>query len=536
MIRCIRKFTLRKRQFVAGSPRFLWHYVSSRSLKSLCLALPGILFSGLVLAAFFQVNAIERRGELEKRYTDLTEQALQRSDMASAELYQARRLEMTDDTNAASFDFAKRLYAASDVRQISTAFPLRENGVVNTEEFPLAGRALVLLQSIAPRRPHADGYPPAHRFLANYWKTRKPQTDVRRVLTMQHEMYAAPKDPVPAIKLAEFIAERDYPQQAIETLNPHRNNNADVLLMLARLYSKTGQTNAVNDCLKSAGELLQTQLQQRPSDTELRMKLSRCVATQGRILESLFVLVEGCAVAHSDKLVDSIIHRYSVWLSLMPSDRANAQLQEIGLALKFSSHAISRPLAPTETEELTLSDGGRVSLPAAIVEFHHALMDGRESYLIPLLLGTERVAKQDLEAAVTFLEQAYAAAPEHPVVANNLAWTLSRIAEAETQAASSKENDLMTDDKPNTSETLRASADSAHLERAWMLSNLAVNACPDLPAFRETRGTIAAQTHRWQQASEDLQRCASAGYRPEQVSSLLTHVAGHLHNSADTHP
>ena len=292
-------------------------------------------------------------------------------------------------------------------------------------------------------------------------------------------------------------------------------------MQLAAFASKLSDSRSTQRYLKESIDLLQTLLQQTPADVTVRLKLSRLMAAQGQILDSIFVLAEGCEVARTDELIDALIQRYTFWLSLLSTDEVSDQLEEIALALRYSANGVSESSRTTGATELKFSDGSCVSLPATIVEFHHALVDRHEAFLIPLLLGTQRAGRNELTAALELLERAHRAAPEHPVVANNLAWTLSQMAEAIGKSEGAKTSDSASDSQSPKFKKSSSESGSGTLDRAWVLSNLAVNACPDNAAFRETRGTIAAQTHRWKIAIDDLQKCADAGRKTRQVQTLL---------------
>ena len=80
----------------------------------------------------------------------------------------------------------------------------------------------------------------------------------------------------------------------------------------------------------------------------------------------------------------------------------------------------------------------------------------------------------DLAKAELHLEQALRLNPNTPEVLNNLAWVL-------------------------------ANSKPPQLDRALVLVNAAVNALPDHPELRETRGQILARLQRWQDALPDLE-------------------------------
>ncbi|MEZ6131869.1 MAG: hypothetical protein R3C59_24685 [Planctomycetaceae bacterium] len=421
---------------------------------------------------------------------------------------------LSEDPARATYDFALRLYDSADgANQVHVLIPPVEDAVEPSHPVsPVLRRALTLMQSLAPRRSGANGYAPAHRFLAEFWKSRIPKNDRCQTLALQHEMFAAPGDANPALMLADFISHRGYHQQAIQILVPHHPDNSDVLLKLSAICARANDSRQAIRWLRLAEPVLQKTLLRNPDHIDTRLELSRVVAAQGRMLESVFLLAEGCRSAPSDALTNQLTKQYVRWLAMMSQEASTVQLEEIALALSYSPEWDAKYALPS-THSLDISPGLQVSLPGPVVALHAALLNGEGVWLAPLLLGTDSAAKSDFLRAAELLQQASLAAPDHPVVANNLAWTLLQLATARDSSDASKA-------AAETPET----ATSETLVRAWQQAGIAVAACPDNLSFLETRGLIAVATSRWDIAARDLKTCVDGGKHSDAIRRAMLQI------------
>ncbi|APZ96386.1 hypothetical protein [Fuerstiella marisgermanici] len=504
MIRCIWTFKLSPSAFLMGVPRFCVRYLRSRNRNRLLCGIPAMALTATIIMILRQTDTDESRADLKARYARLSQAAIESNAPEAAETYFARVLTLSDDRLAESFNFAKQLYLAADGPANHTFLlsPADESLDTNATE-ELLRRSLRLMQSLAPRRGSSKGYIPAHQFLAGFWRSRLPKTDLTTTLALQHEAAAAPHDPEPAIRLARFISERGYHQHALDLLEPLQKGHAGIHIQLAVEHAQLQHPRKAEKCLANAESILVKELLEDPTDVVARLALSRVQAAQGRLLESMLLLADGCQHERSPKLVDHLISRYSLWLSMMAPEAVAQQLNEITLALKHSTIWDAAYLNPG-SQALHTSTGEAVFVPGPIVAFHAALLAGDGEWLVPLILGTDAAARADFVAARDLLQEAYEVAPRHPVIANNLAWTLLQMNNSESDSG----------ELPNAGDdsTQHTDIPGASLLEAWELTNIAVAADPENLPFRETRGQIAAATNRWQIALEDLQTCADAGF------------------------
>ncbi|MCA9049048.1 MAG: tetratricopeptide repeat protein, partial [Planctomycetaceae bacterium] len=341
-----------------------------------------------------------------------------------------------------------------------------------------------------------------------------------------------------------FLADRGYHQRAIDVLMPFQQSHAEAQLQLAAAFAELGDHANTKRFLKTAIQNLETTLQATPHDVDVRVMLSRATAADGRLTESIFLLAEGLVDTNPEpELVDQLIRRYVVWLSLLPERKRQRTLEDIDLAVRLLP-ASNITAQHEQTGSLTLSTGTVVELPMAVVNFHQALMNGQGRCLIPLLLGTEKAGRGRYSSALSLLERAIAAAPGHPMIANNLAWTLLQTEQAEATEVNTPANPPVTaqhssvvenqpsrnlrpsdtaspDDVGASTPAAEAKRSAEVLERAWQLACSAVESCPENAAFRETRAQVAFRTDRPAVAAADLQKCVELGEATSTVQQLL---------------
>lgn len=522
MIGCIWRFRFSANAFLKGVPAFCWQYLRTRSIVYLLCGLPALFLTAAMARIVLQTDSPEAKSSLSNYYRQLSHSAIESHDLSTAETYFARVLASSSDPKAETFDFATRLFEASGgIENKSFLLNPAEETPGTGQHHQILRRSLTMMQSLAPRQRGSRGYAPAHRFLNEFWHARVPRTDFTQTLALQHAVAAAPMDPKPAMLLAKFVSRRGYHQHAIDVLSPLKDGHAEVLILCAAEHSALQQSDQVIECLSAAESLLAQQLAQDQTDVSVRMSLARVQAARGQLLPSMLLLAQGCQHEASATLIDGLISRYTLWLSLMSPDKVQNQLQEITLALQHSANW-DEAHATTERSSLKTSDGQTVLLPGPIVAFHSALLNGEGSWLVPLLLGTDAAAQEDYAAAVPLLRESHQLAPQHPLVANNLAWTLLK----QYQARDEPQSDTVAlSDAPSkaSSEPEQSSLQtaSALLSEAWQLANAAVQTDPEILPYRETRGVIAAATGRWQMAIDDLQTCADAGFQSGSLLSTL---------------
>lgn len=448
------------------------------------MSLPAIILSLAIVGTLVVSRLGSHRVQQAEKYQELAFAAVAEDDIETADIYLARAIDLAVDRKARSFEIARELY---------------EDG--------FADRSLELLSSLAPLR--HQGYVPAHEFLADHWRSRDQQTLVTQVLEMYHEMHAAGIAEEPRLKLAQFLsdigqarlqngnekANREYQGHALACLRiPDPSPKLRLLQM--QIYSRAGRTREARRLARAIEESMRERLALDSGDTDARIFLGRAVASQGRILGSMFELTDGYESDIPPRIVDQLIYFYSIWLSQIPSESQPRQFHELALALNLK-------LDEDGVATLEYSSGESVELPSSVVALHTQILQGEGGWLIPLLEGsTQRESDElDVDNSIRLLKTAQALRPQNPVVCNNLAWLLLKRHE---------EQEAGTD------------AGKQSLAEAGLLIEQALSQHPEEPSFLETRGQIRGALGEWAGAVSDLQACLDMGYDTPSIRATLT--------------
>lgn len=471
ILKRLKKYSVNPRNFVSGVADFMFDWFRNRSWRNLAFGAVPVGVSIWLLFLFWRATTDGYREQLLTQYHELAVAALDNEDVDASTLFFERSVALSEDSQQRSYEVAEFLYHRGRKQ-----------------------RSLAILQRLAPFRER--GYVAAHEFLSKHWRSQSPQTDVSQAVAMYHDMHAAGLEEEPRIRLARFLTDRNHPIEAIACLTTLLTPSAEARLQLVHSYTKLGKTRPATQHARAAEEALRQRLFDQ-DDAPTRILLSRAIACQGRLLDSLFVLAAGCEAQVSPALADELIKCYGIWLSQMSPPKARSQLGQIALALEVSDDEAS-------AEELKLQNGTRVSLPIAIAALHRQVLQGEGIWLIPLLQGTELASSEAYREAIVKLRQAHHLRPDNSLIANNLAWTTLQF-----------HGDTLSEAHPLTEQV------QVELENAWDLANAAVIRHPDAPAFRETRGQLAGHLKRWAEAVDDLNACVAMGHNTAEIQATL---------------
>lgn len=510
MIRYLWQYKLSPTAFLDAVPAFAKGYLRTRPWRLFLWGLPAILLAGCCCAAYLLSDQARRSGTLETRYRNRLSEAVAAGDPDAAETHLARLLTLSDNPREESLTFVRLMFAANNGASrrdllVPPVVPPHQTAV--DEESRTLIRAIAVAQNLAPRLARTPGYQPAHEFLAEFWQTRQPATDTTRVMALQHRVHAEPDNFRVALELGRTVHDLGFPQQALNALQRHQTAHPDVLLQMAMSWDALNQADRASEAINEAARLYAEQLQQDPENGRLREKLSRVMLAGGRPLEGILIFAEGLTDGVTAEASDRLIQRYSWWLTSLPESSVPEQMAQLRLALRWGT----LPAADLSRDSATLTTaaGESVTLPGPVVALHSALRNGEGDWLIPLLLGTSAAAS-DLPRGVQLLRQAQEIVPEHPVVANNLAWTLHQ------QYLQNRGEIAATGNE--------ATEQHAILAEAAQLASAAVAADSTEAQFRATRGVIAVTRKDWTVAKNDLEYAVSAGVSTVAVTKALVRV------------
>ena len=207
---------------------------------------------------------------------------------------------------------------------------------------------------------------------------------------------------------------------------------------------------------------------------EFPLELSKCWFFVEDYASGLRVLEEAKARNPVEAFDWAISQFYIAWYDEL-THRSRHRLQaRMGLLLRALSHDCDQASLLSRLATLATESSGPLR-DRAVQILKSVKQQGSLPAGVHFVLGGLAVEKEDLRTAIWHYEQVNAQQANQPAVLNNLAWCL-------------------------------ASIDEPDLKRALMLADRAIQIAPDKMAYRETRGQILAQLHRWKEAITELER------------------------------
>ncbi|HQX49197.1 MAG TPA: hypothetical protein PK992_09285 [Planctomycetaceae bacterium] len=455
MIRYILFFSIQPVEFLKQALPFLWDWFHSRSMPKFLAGMPAVIASGLILLAVLSVRSDAGREALSTRYFRHGMSFLNEGRPDKAELFFDRAALASVNPQTLRFEAAKEFLGRDEHR-----------------------RSLAIFETLAPIR--SRGYKPAHEFLASYYASQLPQTDLLRVMSLYHRIYSVSDDETPRQDLAELLSRLGHYKQAADVLKRRPSMTPRSRLALTQFYFRAGRFDEGIDEARRAEQLLLLLCREDPSDAEYVILLSRSMAIQKRFLDAMFLLAEQCRAKPNGVLVDELLKCYSLWLMQMSPTVQQQQLRQLATVLDCDAFDENQIISRSE---LTLSSGAVLSLPSPVVVLHQYLMNGEGGWLVPFLRGTEMASQGCFRQAINELRTADQMRPQDAVIWNNLAFALLRETETKTE-------DMVAG--------LSHAPDVAILTEAMDLADAAVAASPGVQEFLETRDQIASALSRCQ--------------------------------------
>lgn len=291
--------------------------------------------------------------------------------------------------------------------------------------------------------------------------------------------------------------------EAAEILERLQSSSQVMQLRLAKLYQQVSRDDDARDLFETVIDSTRQQLDQSPDNVRLSIALLGQLNAAGRFAEAL----------------DFLSSRSPAELSSEQRQQWERQKAIAELGRYDQLIATSEESAPSKIALLTPSLGsgnyaGQALLRLAQLSFsddHEAseaegllasLADsGQGQKAIHRIIGEAALMAEDFQTAVKALRKAYLAAPDSPVVANNLAVALIR-------------------------------SDYGDTVRALKLVNEALAKIPDQPDFLITRAEVNSALKRWDDAILDLTKAHSLGRSTLELHDLLAKAYEKTGNSS----
>lgn len=463
-MRAVPNWGWRIRNWWAGRDfRRLWEAVPAGGLGLGTLLLTGAAMihsgEGLHQAYYEQARAAARRGE-----------------HAQAHVCYDRLVQLTGGRADACFGLAQAALACGEPQ-----------------------RACSILSELAPldRPGHAE----AHFWLARQLLSGPVAADVR-ALAERHllrALQAGLEDPAAAHAALGQLYHDDGRLDLAEFHLLRAVGNRPLLrLVLARLYQRRNSPAQAREQAEQALRHYRGIMEVDPHNQEARLAWAEAVLLLDQPAEAVAILRNGSDAAAPGTLHSALSRAYAAWTEQLtrsvetdPAERL--RVLEEGLRHDPANLALLTRLAEEARSSPPLAERAEKIL-------QEMLARGQALATVHFVLGCQAYARGENDRARLHLEQAYVAAPQMPVIANNLAWVL-------------------------------AVAPNPDLARARQLIEQLLERYPDEPRFRGTRGLILAQAQRWREALPDLEAALPSAPDNPELHRALADVYENLGDS-----
>jgi tetratricopeptide (TPR) repeat protein len=418
----------------------------SRPWRQLALCFPAMIAVVLITSAVVWGRMLSQDVVL-FRYAKSAEAAIKRDDKEMAELCLRKMQALAPENHSAKYHLA--LMAA------------RED---NLE------MARASMRSIATAE---TGFGPAHFWLAmdilqrEGEKTEEELIEARTRLELAIGVLAEPMQA--RATLAQLYLREGKQRRAAAQLEQVAVEQPATHMAVARLYLSLGDKKKSVEHAEKACTYFEHAVEGEPDDVDNRLWLAQSLALVDDFDKAHSVLVAGVSRTNDERLRKSLSRFYLSRANQLSENEGAQKLEYIqqALALSPDDPDLVARLAP-----FAMADAPQA---AQIREQLHALLaEGHAPAIVHFILGTIATEDGDEQRAILHLEQAYAHNPRMAAVANNLAWVLAKAKEPQ-------------------------------LDRALKLAGNAIEAAPNHPELRATRGGIHLELGNWKDALTDLE-------------------------------
>lgn len=335
-------------------------------------------------------------------------------------------------------------------------------------------RADALLTQLAPAT--RSGYAPAQVWKAARLTARGPVgpavvRDIDAHLTRALE--ADPQNVDAHRLLGLLYAQTNRLARARSHLAAAASAYPELLLPLAAAYRAAGDKYAARQSAEDAAKHFRKRVADEPGDQESRLIWAEALVRLGDHAAAVRAIQEGLdRDGTSAVLARGLGDVIAAWADSVEEQRPDSltermNLLDVGLRRCPAHHGLLERLSAFLRADKAGAELARTRLQAL-------LTNGQAAPTVHFLLGNDDAQHGRVEEARVHFEQAYRLTPTAHALANNLAWTLV--------------------EGPNPDP-----------ERALTLINTAIDAYPNEPRFRSTRGHILVRMKRWKEALADLE-------------------------------
>lgn len=442
---------------------FAVRWLATRPRILLWPTLPAVVAAAIPLG-FFIASQQTSTAQLIAAYHGEVLEAFEEKDYETADLY-LQKMAYLDDSNP------RVLYALAVAAERRDDLP----------------RARDLMRRLAPENRHGD--PEAHFWLACDLAREPDRLAPEQLASLRHHLEETirqqPDHQDALLMLAAYHSAQGNLVEAISQLRKAARRQPQHLLTIAQLYAATGEVRQARSQAETAAIRFERLTKSEPDNLQHRLGW----AESQRFLEDFpaaIRILRDSGRPDEQPLGDSLLGVYLSWYDhVTRTDRGNLarrlELLQQALALQPGHHEALNRLA----RFAVLEDS-----EAASEDLKALLAKGTAPATVHFILGTAAATKGQHAEAARHLELAFAASPQMPQVANNLAWVL-------------------------------AHHEPPDLQRAEQLIEAAAKIAPQHPEILATRGVIRTKLNNQTGAIADLEVALRAFPRRVHLHDLL---------------
>lgn len=474
---------------VAGASvgNFLVWWVRNTNARFLLQGLPAIVVA-LTVGAVTAVAYLTPTSALMTRYRRIASEASYEASQAMSRFEQSKSPEdeqkALDEFHRARVCYERLALLEGDPAELRYKLALAEDSIARLElakeekEYLPPARVVALMEDLAPET--SPGYGPAHFWKARRFieeKQQKKSEDIRRIErhlknAIQSGLLSPGEEQLAHSYLASIYMQSNDPDRLIEHLQPLVEVRPDMRMLLAQTYNVKKQPDRARVEAQIARDYYAKRVAENPDNDEARLGLARALMLLEDFPNARKTLVEGHRPDNQAALRAALSQLYAAWLRSQSNNPQSNVLQQMALiqeALRMDPAngdvlrylvAISKRTGPEGDQARTLL--GKM------------LASGITPPVLHVILGMDAWNQGDYLSARRHLEQAQRQDRQMPEVVNNLAW-------------------------------LYANTEPKDLDRALAMASAVVQAAPNVPQFRDTRGQILAMKGQFMEALTELE-------------------------------
>lgn len=336
-----------------------------------------------------------------------------------------------------------------------------------------------LLDRVAPLGEDISlNYPKAQLYLAKtVWQEAKVRDEALLSQIERHLLRAAVDEPgmEEAFQLlGELYLHRREWAKAKRCFLKAVDKRGECLLLMALLSQQTGDQDATRQWSIRANAFFQTRLDSNNQENPVaRIGLAKSHLLLGEYGSASAVYVTGFQRTGNADYKAAAAGVYSAWIMGLRQKSSNVPLETI--LEKIRTGLGYDPKSEYLLQELILiSESTGDAAKQAAETIRQMLAEGGDTSLLHFCLGIQALRRTEQEQAKQHFDLAFAAAPNLPQIANNMAMMMSE-------------------------------GDGADLEKAFTIIDPVAQRFPGLAPVLDTRGQILTKMKRWKEGIVDLE-------------------------------